>query len=341
MRKPLPLIALLLPVFVMASCTAYYGPPPPPPRVVYTAPPPPVVYRVPPPQPVYQAPPTDNTAVGTFYGALSPYGEWVVTARYGQCWHPYGIAVGWRPYTDGYWALTDYGWTFVSTAPWSWACYHYGRWFYDSRAGWLWYPDVEWAPAWVVWRTGGDYIGWCPIPPGVAVADFGFASGGFSVDVAFPSFAFSFVRFEDFDRDDVHRFIIAPSRNVTIIRQTNIFVGIGHEHGHMVNRFHDERGFEARIEHSSRRAIPRYRVSDRREPGPPEVSRNEVRMFRPDLRRPEDREQMRRYSPQGRGPAPREATTRREAPSRGDGRGRDGERRDDPSGDGGGNPGDR
>jgi hypothetical protein len=39
------------------------------------------------------------------------------------------------------------------------------RWVYDSYEGWLWVPDYEWAPAWVVWRGGGDYYGWAPMSP--------------------------------------------------------------------------------------------------------------------------------------------------------------------------------
>jgi hypothetical protein len=41
---------------------------------------------------------------------------------------------------------------------------------YDSSYGWLWTPGTQWAPAWVSWREGGDYIGWAPLPPG---CDFG------------------------------------------------------------------------------------------------------------------------------------------------------------------------
>ena len=40
----------------------------------------------------------------------------------------------------------------------------------QTHAGWCWVPGVEWAPAWVSWRMGGDYIGWAPCgPPGFVV----------------------------------------------------------------------------------------------------------------------------------------------------------------------------
>ena len=42
-------------------------------------------------------------------------------------WVPAGVAVGWRPYWDGRWVLTEYGWTFVSDDPWGWATWHYGN----------------------------------------------------------------------------------------------------------------------------------------------------------------------------------------------------------------------
>ena len=49
--------------------------------------------------------------------------------------------------------------------PWSWACYHYGSWVSEPTYGWVWVPGVEWSPAWVSWRIGGDYIGWAPCGP--------------------------------------------------------------------------------------------------------------------------------------------------------------------------------
>jgi hypothetical protein len=107
---------------------------------------------------------------GEFYEPLASQGAWVEVGSYGRCWHPVGVAVGWRPYCNGYWEWTDCGWYWVSDEPWAWACYHYGSWVYDSNQGWVWVPGVEWAPAWVYWRIGGDHIGWAPCgPPGFTV----------------------------------------------------------------------------------------------------------------------------------------------------------------------------
>src|SRR5271157_3975749 len=101
-----------------------------------------------------------------FYSSLSPYGEWITVGDYGMCWRPVGMPIGWRPYVDGHWIWTAYGWTWVSDYEWGWAPFHYGRWAFDAEYGWVWMPGYVWAPAWVEWRWGGGYVGWAPMPPG-------------------------------------------------------------------------------------------------------------------------------------------------------------------------------
>src|SRR5262245_18206155 len=66
-----------------------------------------------------------------FYDDLAPYGRWVDYSPYGWCWAPYDVGPYWRPYYDGSWAYTEFGWTWVSDEPWGWATYHYGRWQFD------------------------------------------------------------------------------------------------------------------------------------------------------------------------------------------------------------------
>ena len=101
-----------------------------------------------------------------FYMSLSSYGSWVQNAQFGWVWYPTHRDRYWRPYTVGSWAWTDYGeWMWVSDEPFGWATYHYGRWFLDPFYGWVWLPGRVWAPAWVSWRDGGDYIGWSPLGP--------------------------------------------------------------------------------------------------------------------------------------------------------------------------------
>ena len=96
-------------------------------------------------------------------------GNWIDAEGYGYGWQPDVVVrdPNWRPYSDGYWAYTDYGWTWISYEDFGWATYHYGRWANLADYGWVWFPgeELDWGPAWVSWRTGGDYIGWAPLPP--------------------------------------------------------------------------------------------------------------------------------------------------------------------------------
>src|SRR6185295_18713309 len=45
----------------------------------------------------------------------------------------------------------------------------YGRWYQDPEIGWAWVPGNDWAPSWVSWQEGSDYVGWAPLPPGANV----------------------------------------------------------------------------------------------------------------------------------------------------------------------------
>jgi hypothetical protein len=106
-----------------------------------------------------------DVSTNFFYDNLNG-GNWYEVADYGYVWQPDAATNSdWRPYTDGYWAYTDVGWTWVSYEDFGWATYHYGRWLRLEDYGWCWVPGYEWGPAWVSWRTGGDYIGWAPLPP--------------------------------------------------------------------------------------------------------------------------------------------------------------------------------
>ncbi len=113
--------------------------------------------------------PGNSVTLQTFRDGLAPYGEWVHVRGFGRVWRPMRVASGWRPYYYGRWEWTDEGWLWVSDEPWGWAAYHYGRWAYDGVYGWFWVPGYQWAPAWVSWRYGSDYIGWAPLAPGFSV----------------------------------------------------------------------------------------------------------------------------------------------------------------------------
>ena len=98
-----------------------------------------------------------------FFQNLAPYGQWIEDPKMGYVWSP-EVEGNFRPYyTNGHWAMTDYGNTWVSDYAWGWACFHYGRWTFDSYYGWLWVPGSDWGPAWVAWRKGEGF--WWIAPP--------------------------------------------------------------------------------------------------------------------------------------------------------------------------------
>jgi hypothetical protein len=104
-----------------------------------------------------------------FEESLSPHGYWVDDAQFGRVWRP-NTWWTWRPYVDGHWIWTSYGWTWASDEPWGWT-FHYGRWGFSNLYGWVWTPGYVWGPAWVDWYWGDGYVGWVPLgPPGFAIA---------------------------------------------------------------------------------------------------------------------------------------------------------------------------
>ena len=154
-------------------------------------------------------------SISVFEGPLRQHGRWIERTGYGRCWYPAYVASDWRPYDDGYWVWTDYGWYWVSEEPWAWATYHYGRWINDSYYGWVWVPDTEWGPSWVCWREGGGYVGWAPLSPACR-----FGPDGYMIvrerDV--PSWSFVFVESNHFG-ERIHRRTVIVN-NTTIINKT-------------------------------------------------------------------------------------------------------------------------
>jgi len=109
---------------------------------------------------------------------LDRYGSWQPTQEYGPVWFPYGVAPDWAPYRDGYWAdIGGWGPTWVDSAPWGYAPFHYGRWaFIGGRWGWCpggYVARPVWAPALVAWHGGPGWgvgytngrplYGWVPL----------------------------------------------------------------------------------------------------------------------------------------------------------------------------------
>ena len=100
-----------------------------------------------------------------FRAALTPYGSWRYDIELGgHIWVP-RVTSGWRPYMNGSWSYTQYGWTWVAYEPWGWIPHHYGNWIHHHFHGWVWVPGYEWAPARVTWGYFGGYYGWAPLPP--------------------------------------------------------------------------------------------------------------------------------------------------------------------------------
>lgn len=112
----------------------------------------------------------EDISLQTFYDELSPYGVWIKDPQYGYVWRPDVDQGEFRPYyTNGRWAMTEYGNTWVSYYDWGWAPFHYGRWVYNRYNQWVWIPDTIWGPAWVTWRSGGGYYGWAPLGPSITI----------------------------------------------------------------------------------------------------------------------------------------------------------------------------
>ena len=221
--------------------------------------------------------PTTVVSVSVFYDNLAPYGRWVDTAPYGWCWAPDMVPVVWRPYSDGYWVYTDFGWAWVSEEPWGWATYHYGRWFEDPVYGWMWMPGTEWAPAWVAWRENPDWVGWAPLPP---TATWSAWSGLRFESVSVPAQRWSFVERRYMTESGLR---LAPvSRNVTLLSRTRDATRFAVRSGRPV----DEGVSLAAFERQTGRRVPRLRIVDAVAPQRGHVATDgAVAFFRPQVRR--------------------------------------------------------
>lgn len=151
-----------------------------------------------------------------FYDDLSPYGTWVDNPEYGYVWYP-NAGVGFTPYgSNGYWILTDAGWTWVSNYSWGWAPFHYGRWYNDPMYGPMWIPGNEWGPGWVTWRQSEGYYGWAPIGPGISI-ELAYSSG---YDVPYDHW--TFVKNSNFGSTNISNYYVDNSTNVTIIQNSTV-----------------------------------------------------------------------------------------------------------------------
>ena len=215
--------------------------------------------------------------IGYCYDYLAPFGTWISMDPYGYVWCPRHMGYRWRPYADGYWIWTDYGWTWVSDFDWGWMPFHYGRWGWDNDCGWFWVPGSVWGPAWVTWRWSDLYMGWAPIPPGF---DF---RAGIDFDVAAMGIPFDFWVFvggSHFLDRDMHRYVLPFERNPTIVRGTTIRNDFEFRGDRLVNRGIDVET----IRRMTRHEVLRYTLADSDRPGGALVAGREARFYRPSIR---------------------------------------------------------
>src|SRR5271166_2112953 len=125
------------------------------------------------------------------YVDLDGYCGWRPDPQYGNVWFPHVTVVNWAPYRYGHWVwISPWGWTWVDSAPWGFAPFHYGRWV-SVRGAWGWVPCPPpvvavgyvrpvYAPALVAWVGGPNFgfgfgiggavgvgvnVGWFPLGP--------------------------------------------------------------------------------------------------------------------------------------------------------------------------------
>src|SRR5215218_952896 len=180
--------------------------------------------------------PSGHTSVdlGFFYDDLAPYGNWIERPSYGWVWTPRQVSTSWRPYRDGHWVWTDQGWTWISDEPYGWATYHYGRWYDDPEIGWAWVPDDEWAPSWVSFQQGADYVGWAPLPPRVSVSvSVGSGYGGYAYGIA-PEY-YQFVPERYFLAPRIASYYVSQDRIGPLYRQTRNYTNYRFSGGRAFN----------------------------------------------------------------------------------------------------------
>ena len=208
----------------------------------------------------------DDVSLQSFYDELSPYGTWIQDPQYGYVWRPDVEQGDFRPYyTNGRWAMTEYGNTWVSNYDWGWAPFHYGRWVYNRYNQWVWIPDTVWGPAWVSWRSGGGYYGWAPMGPGMNI----------NINFNIPDLWWVFIPQRNIYYDNFPRYY--SRRNVVIINRTTI---INNTYVH--NRRSYYTGPRADdIRRDTRQDVRVYNVNNTGRPSRGSISGNSVNIYSP------------------------------------------------------------
>lgn len=221
-----------------------------------------------------------NEDTSYFYDRLSPYGNWIDLNPYGYVWIPRHMGYRWRPYSDGHWVWTDYGWTWIADQEWGDIPFHYGRWGWDNDLGWFWVPGTVWGPAWVTWRSNDQYMGWAPLPPGVEFRA-GMNFNSLSIDI--PLNFWVFIQGPHFQDRDLNPYVLPFERNRTIVNYTSIHNNIYVRNDRIIN---EGIGLDE-VRRITGRAVPRYGLQDAQQPGRTRVVGQEVQIFRPAIRQNE------------------------------------------------------
>ena len=206
-----------------------------------------------------------------FYDQLAPYGTWVQDDYYGDVWIP-NVDQDFRPYaTNGYWAQTEYGNTWVSDYPWGWATFHYGRWHYDDYYGWEWIPGHHWAPAWVSWRHGGGYYSWAPLDAGISISIS--IGGGYNA----PDNYWVCAPERYMNSPQIYNYYAPHTRVVNIIHNTTI-VNNTYVHG---KETYATGPRPADIQAITHRPVTVYKINNAGKPGAASVAHNAINIYRP------------------------------------------------------------
>lgn len=213
---------------------------------------------------------TDNVSLQNFYDELSPYGTWIQDPQYGYVWRPDVDQNDFRPYyTNGRWAMTKYGNTWVSNYDWGWAPFHYGRWVINNYRQWIWMPDTNWGPAWVDWRSGGGQYGWAPMAPSINI------NLSFGRRYAVPEYCWNFVPQNSIYINTFPRYNYGRNnvyiRNTTVINNTYVYNKRNYYGG---PRIED-------IRRATNRNVTVYRFDQSSRPGASKIGDTNVSIYRP------------------------------------------------------------
>lgn len=208
----------------------------------------------------------EDISMQSFYDELSPYGTWIQDPQYGYVWRPDVEQGDFRPYyTNGRWAMTEYGNTWVSDYDWGWAPFHYGRWVYNRYNQWVWIPDTVWGPAWVSWRSGGGYYGWAPMGPGMNI----------NVNFNIPNLWWVFVPQRNIYYNSFPRYY--SRRNMVIINNTTIINNTYVRN----NRYYSSGPRANDIRRYTGRDVPVYNVNRTTRPSRTNFDGNRIDLYTP------------------------------------------------------------